>query len=171
MTILISRRFTALLAAAFLICVVLGFTKEGNAQPPPPPCDTCTCSNCLQPQLDAHPNPCGGCAGCYTWAILNNCDSCIDSIVISTKFSNPFAGCCVAVDSASHGTWNWTQYSPCCIVLYATSGCLNKGRFLLVTTCGLTHGELLVMGWIPGNRGFLCDTTGGQNYEFTVPGL
>jgi hypothetical protein len=170
MTTLISRRSAVLLiAAAFLVCAVLGFTKEVHAQPPP--CDTCNCWNCLQPQIDPNPNLCDGCSeGCYTWSLLNNCSTCLDTIWLMSKFGDPFTACCAAVDSASHGTWTFRPLSSHEVMFTATSGCLDSNRFLQITTCGLTPGEDIYLYWVPGEGPDPpCDTTGKQPFFTHVP--
>ncbi len=174
MTTIKSRRYAALFAAAFLTCALLGHAKVSHAQPPPPPptCDTCTCWNCLQPVLADTNNLCGGCGhGCITWGLENFCDSCIDTITLMTKFGDPFSTCCVAVDSASHGTWTYRPLGINEVQFTATSGCLNQGRVLLITTCGITPGEDIYLYWSPGQGpNPPCDTLGGhQGFQSSMP--
>ncbi len=172
----ITRRYSALLAAAFLACAVLGFTKEGLAQPPPP------CKTCLQAFDDKDSCLCQGppdsiCIGCHTWVLVNTCDSCLTAISINSKGGPPFTTCCVVVQEPTHETWTVDSISPGWVIYRAPTGsCLSNSpghNQLQITTCGLTTGDHAYLSWAPGQGGGPtppCDTTGGdQDVLITVP--
>ncbi len=147
----ISIRFAAL-AAAFVLVYLLGISRNAIAQPPPPPC-----ASCLQAVCDRNPSLCN-CdstdTACYTWALLNTCDSCIESIIVSTKNGAPFSSCCAVIENPTRSGWAANQVSPNMVDFYDTSGnCLAAGQSLQVTTCGITPGIQIQLQWSPADSG------------------
>jgi hypothetical protein len=193
MTTIISLRNAVLLASAFIACI-MGTAGKSFAQPPPcppPPCDSCECTlncfcdTCLQVTKDTNhclcqPSDCG--PSCITWALINHCSSCLDTIVISGIKEQPFTTCCVVVQDPSHGTWNQTQINPSEVMYTApTNTCLptldTSGGIvgiLQVTTCGLIAGDQITVQWRPLDppcNNTSCDTppySYGYNYPIEV---
>ena len=188
MTTFISRRNWALLNAILIVCAVLGFSIEGYAQCPPPP--PLGCDTCLQVAIDTNHNLCQGpppdtntCVGCYTWALINHCSACIDTIRITSDGAK-FTSCCVVVEDPSHGNWSITQEDDFTVQYSVPPGgaCLHEQSLgcpppilpvpgiLQITTCGLSPGDPIQIAWSPADGSPpACPPSGGQWYSTKVP--
>ena len=148
MTTTKTRRYAALLAAAFLVSVLVGITKESYAQP---------CKMCLQAIRVIGPCQCqrdpDTCVGCHIWGLVNNCQSCITEITVESKDGIAFRSCCSAVDSAAVGWWRATQIDSTTVQYNAYPGtCLSDSvghNMIQLTSCGLSTGDVVYVGLVP----------------------
>jgi hypothetical protein len=143
MTTIISRKLSVLFASTLLLSIIFGLVKQGHAQPPPP------CATCLQAIQDRNMCLCQGpppdtnaCPGCYTWELINHCDSCLTAIRILNKMGAPFSTCCVVVENPTHETWTQNQIDPNTVEYDAPPGHCLANYFappvyntLQITTC------------------------------------
>jgi hypothetical protein len=154
----ISRRYATLLAVTFVACAILGYTTKGYGQNTCVPCNpiNCPCNDCLSAAIEINPLLCtGGCPGCITWVIQNNCCSCITSITLDDKPNNAFTTCCVVIKDVSHASWTVTQLNPHKVTYTAPPGtdCLANGMVIQITTCGIPAGDPVTVDWTPDDAG------------------
>jgi hypothetical protein len=174
MTTIKTRRYAALLAVAFLTCTLSGITKVSYAQPNWP-CLTCLSSiGAVDSTLcQSPPDPC---IGCHTWALLNNCLTCIDSIEIQGKAGLLFTTCCAAVQKAAWETWVIDSVGPGdyklkdtlgeCLAPQDTAASPPASGILQISTCGLVSGDKVIIRWWPADSP--C-TQGAQDEIVVVP--
>jgi hypothetical protein len=145
-----SRRYAALLTAAFLASAMLGITKEGYAQYP-------GCAVCFHATPYLLPCQCqagspDSCQGCHSWGLTNNCHSCITQFSVTSKDGGRFIPCCTAVDSLMVGWWTVSPIGDTVssVTYTAQPGtCLDSGRTVELTLCGLTTGDIVYVAWCP----------------------
>jgi hypothetical protein len=147
MTTIISRRLAPLFVAAFLVSVVgdVSFAQYD-------------CHTCLVATTDPNPSLCqpDTCPGCYTWDLVNYCNSCITSITLRSKDGIKFHMCCCAVQRLVIQTWNQTLSPDSLFMPVPGDPCLAgisdtdmRHRTLQITTCGLASGDLMDLQWGP----------------------
>ncbi len=161
------KRALSFLAVTILACAMLVLAQVVHAQNP--------CNSCLK----AEPNtgmswctanePC--CDTSIVWALVNTCNSCIQEIVLRSKYDKSFLICCAVDEDTARTHWKLTPYSDGngtfkWILDAPPDSCLSPGSTLQITTCGLLHGDIMDLDWGPADPP--C-TWENQNAEIAIP--
>ncbi len=174
----ISTKLAALTAMALFCCVALITTsKTASAQPPNCNCLTLVASATVLCDTCFDSIQCRGvpphqicdtfmyCDTCWTFGIMNNCDSAIGSFTIYDGTDVLHHGC-AAVEDPTHATWNMTNNGDGSVSFTPMSGdpCLAVGKTLLVSIClPLKQGDTINILWTYCGGTMPCPPPGEQS--------
>lgn len=148
-----------MLSVALILLCCFGISRKGFAQ-----CATCLQATCIPGASLCSP----GCPGCIQWNLTNTCQSCINHIWITSKYSVAFSMCCVVLDDPTHETWTADSISPYKWEIHSECDtcCMKTGESIQITTCGLSPGDIMTLDWTPADPPCI---SGMQDEDVAVP--